>query len=129
MDHRNLYQNVSMGNPAVYMRQKWQPIATAPANAALELSIYDKGEYHALAFPCERQGTGWRDVRTNRSLFLTPTHWRLWDQSSAKRGFVIRANWNSWEPHMDWDDYLRDEARKYRKLAEEANDPLIKQEL
>ena len=32
-------------------------------------------------------------------------------------------------PLMDWDDYLRDEARKYRKLAEEADDPLIKQEL
>jgi hypothetical protein len=30
---------------------------------------------------------------------------------------------------MDWDDYLRDEARKYRKLAEEADDPLIKQQL
>jgi hypothetical protein len=30
---------------------------------------------------------------------------------------------------MDWDDYLRDEARKYRKLAEQAEDPLIKQEL
>jgi hypothetical protein len=30
---------------------------------------------------------------------------------------------------MDWDDYLRDEAQKYRKLAEDANDPLIKQEL
>jgi hypothetical protein len=30
---------------------------------------------------------------------------------------------------MDWDDYLRDEGRKYRKLAEETDDPLIKQEL
>jgi hypothetical protein len=30
---------------------------------------------------------------------------------------------------MDWDDYLRDEARKYRKLAEQADDPLVKQEL
>ena len=30
---------------------------------------------------------------------------------------------------MDWDDYLREEARKYRKLAEQADDPLIKQEL
>jgi hypothetical protein len=29
---------------------------------------------------------------------------------------------------MDWDDYLRDEAKKYRKLADEAADPLIKQE-
>lgn len=30
---------------------------------------------------------------------------------------------------MDWDDYLRDEARKYRKLAEQAENPLTKQEL
>jgi hypothetical protein len=30
---------------------------------------------------------------------------------------------------MDWDDYLRDEAQKYRRLAEEADDPLIKSEL
>ena len=29
---------------------------------------------------------------------------------------------------MDWDDYLRDEAGKHRKLAEET-DALIKQEL
>ena len=30
---------------------------------------------------------------------------------------------------MDFDDYLREEAQKYRKLAEQAHDPLIKQEL
>ena len=35
---------------------------------------------------------------------------------------------------MEWDDYLkddylRDEAKKCRKLAEQAEDPLIKQEL
>jgi hypothetical protein len=30
---------------------------------------------------------------------------------------------------MDWDDYLRDEAKKYRKLAKQADDPLTKQEL
>jgi cytidylate kinase len=30
---------------------------------------------------------------------------------------------------MDWDDYLRDEARKYRKLAEQTEDLLIKREL
>ena len=30
---------------------------------------------------------------------------------------------------MDYDDYLRDEARKYRKLAEESADDVIKQEL
>ena len=31
--------------------------------------------------------------------------------------------------HMDWADYLRDEAAKYRRLAESAEDPVIKQEL
>jgi hypothetical protein len=30
---------------------------------------------------------------------------------------------------MDWADYLRDEAAKYRQLAETAEDPIIKQEL
>jgi hypothetical protein len=30
---------------------------------------------------------------------------------------------------MDWGDYLRDEAAKYRQLAETAEDPLVKQEL
>ncbi len=36
------------------MVKVWQPIATAPAQVELELSIYDKGEYHALVFPCQR---------------------------------------------------------------------------
>jgi len=30
---------------------------------------------------------------------------------------------------MNFDDYLRDEARKYRQLADQAEDPLIKREL
>lgn len=30
---------------------------------------------------------------------------------------------------MDFEDYLRDEAAKYRKLAEQAPDPLTKQDL
>ena len=30
---------------------------------------------------------------------------------------------------MDWADYLRDEAAKFRQLAETAEDPLVKQEL
>ena len=59
--------------------RKWQPIATAPSNAELELSILDAGEYHALAFPCLRDGSGWRDARLDRPLLLLPTHWRLWD--------------------------------------------------
>ena len=62
------------------MEKVWQPIASAPAHVELELSIYDKGEYHALAFPCQRDGSGWRDVRTNRAMQLEPTHWRIWDR-------------------------------------------------
>jgi hypothetical protein len=34
----------------------WKPIATAPVDADLELSVYDEGEYHALVFPCRRDG-------------------------------------------------------------------------
>jgi hypothetical protein len=30
---------------------------------------------------------------------------------------------------MDWPDYLRDQAVMYRKLAEEADDPVVKTEL
>ena len=57
---------------------EWKPIATAPANVELELSIYDKGENHALVFPCKRDGLGWRDVEENRHFLFEPTHWRPW---------------------------------------------------
>jgi hypothetical protein len=30
---------------------------------------------------------------------------------------------------MNFDDYLREEAEKYRRLAEKAKDPIIKREL
>jgi len=30
---------------------------------------------------------------------------------------------------MDWPDYLRDQAVMYRKLAEQADDPVIKNEM
>jgi len=60
----------------------WKPIADAPANTELELSFYDKGNYFVLAFPCQRDGSRWRDVRTSRSLLIKPTHWRLWDHKS-----------------------------------------------
>ena len=44
----------------------------------LELSVYAEGDYHALVFPCRRDGSGWRDVSANRKMPLQPTHWRLW---------------------------------------------------
>ena len=30
---------------------------------------------------------------------------------------------------VDWPDYLRDEAAKYRQLAEQADDPVVRNEL
>jgi hypothetical protein len=54
----------------------WQPIAIAPAEADLELRIYDEGEYHTLVFP-RRRDACWRDVGANRCMPLQPTHWRL----------------------------------------------------
>jgi hypothetical protein len=68
----------------------WRPIASAPRDADLELSIYDKGQYHALVFPCRRDGTGWRDVHANRSMPLAPTHWRLWERKSAELDHLQR---------------------------------------
>jgi hypothetical protein len=56
----------------------WNAIATAPADAELELCVRDGEEYHALAFPCRRNGVGWSDVRLNKILAIRPTHWRLW---------------------------------------------------
>ncbi len=56
-----------------------QPIATAPADADVELSVYDVREYHALVFPCRRDGFGWRDMSAQRRVALEPTHWRLWE--------------------------------------------------
>ena len=65
------------------MEKAWRSIDTAPAGVEVELSVYDNGEYHALVFPCQRDGLGWRDVRANRSMPLEPTHWRLWDRKRA----------------------------------------------
>ena len=56
----------------------WRPIVTAPADAVLELSVYDNGEYHALVFPCRREGSSWCDVGANRPMPVQPTHWRRW---------------------------------------------------
>jgi hypothetical protein len=61
----------------------WKPIATAPAHAELQLSFYEDGEYHALAFPCTRDGDSWRDVRANRLVAVNPTHWRPWPRENT----------------------------------------------
>ena len=52
---------------------KWNPIVTAPSDIDLELCVYDSGEFHALAFPCRRNGVGWSDVRRNKMVLIRPT--------------------------------------------------------
>jgi hypothetical protein len=59
---------------------EWKPIATAPVDADLEVSIFADGEYHALVFPCRRDASGWRDLTLNRLVPIKPTHWRPWPQ-------------------------------------------------
>ena len=59
----------------------WNPIATAPVGAALELCVYDGENYITVAFPCRRNGVGWSDVRLNKMVAIRPTHWRLWEHS------------------------------------------------
>jgi hypothetical protein len=59
------------------MENVGQPVAIAAAAVDLELSIYHNGEYHALVFPCQREGSRWRDVRAHRFMPLEPTHWRV----------------------------------------------------
>jgi hypothetical protein len=51
------------------------------------------------------------------------------NQRAACRRMVARVFGCRTGCHMDWADYLRDEAAKYRQLAEAAEDLSIKQEL
>ena len=53
-------------------------IVSQPNLRLLEVSVYDKGEYHALIFSCRRDGSGWLDARANRRFLFEPTHWRPW---------------------------------------------------
>jgi hypothetical protein len=51
----------------------WQPIATAPFDHPIEVSVYDRGEYHALAFLVRRTAAGWRGEIG--LVAVSPTHW------------------------------------------------------
>jgi hypothetical protein len=56
----------------------WQPISSAPLDRDLELSVIEKGEVHALVFPCRRTQAGWVNAKTGQPVFVDPTHWRVW---------------------------------------------------
>ena len=58
----------------------WQPIATAPFDCDLELSVIEKGEVDALVFPCRRVKSGREDAKTGQLVTVRPTHWRLWPE-------------------------------------------------
>jgi hypothetical protein len=56
----------------------WQIITSAPQDRDLELAVIDKGDTHALAFPCRRAGDGWINALTHARIDVHPTHWRPW---------------------------------------------------
>jgi hypothetical protein len=56
----------------------WQPISTAPFDRDLQLSVIENGKVYALVFACRRTQAGWIDARTGKSVFVDPTHWRVW---------------------------------------------------
>jgi hypothetical protein len=58
----------------------WQPIAIAPFDRELQLSVIEKGEVYALVFPCRRGGNGWVHAKTGQPVFVEPTHWRSWPE-------------------------------------------------
>jgi hypothetical protein len=58
------------------MLDAWQPISTAPFDRDLELAVIDRGEIHALVFPCRHILGGWVHAETKRRIEVYPTHWR-----------------------------------------------------
>ena len=63
----------------------WHPIdpdSDVPTVRDLRLAVVDKGEVHALIFPCRRSGQSWVDANTKRRVEVYPTHWQEWADSS-----------------------------------------------
>jgi len=54
------------------------PISAAPLGLDLEACVIEKGQVHALIFPCRRSETGWIDASTKKIIDIEPTHWRVW---------------------------------------------------
>ena len=60
---------------------EWLPAALAPSDQDLEVCVLDyEGIVHALAFPCNKDGTDWVDARSKKRADLQPTHWRMWER-------------------------------------------------
>jgi hypothetical protein len=65
-----------------------------------------------------------RPTRFGSASQKTQLHLQPGEDNAALHPFTIVKG----KDRMDWDDYLRDQAANYRKLAEIAQDPLVKQE-
>lgn len=62
---------------------EWRPISSAPLAEDLELSVIERGEVHALLFPCRRTDSGWVNATTKWAVSVAPTHWRRWGADGA----------------------------------------------
>jgi len=63
----------------------WQPIATAPFDHDLQLSVIENGEVYALVFACRRTSEGWVAAATNNVVVVRPTHWREWSSEAPRQ--------------------------------------------
>ena len=67
----------------------WRPIATAPFDHDLELSVIETAEVHTLVFPCRRAARGWINAATKTSVVVNPTHWRPWTYPARGAGTAM----------------------------------------
>jgi hypothetical protein len=56
----------------------WHSVSSAPLDCELQLSVIERGEVHALVFPCRRALSGWMNASSGSAVFVDPTHWREW---------------------------------------------------
>jgi hypothetical protein len=59
----------------------WEPIvriADLPRDLDLRLAVIERGEVHALVFPCRRSELGWFDATSGRKVEVYPTHYQPW---------------------------------------------------
>jgi hypothetical protein len=56
----------------------WHPIASAPFDQEVELSVIEADEVHALLFSCRRTARGWVNASIKTAIPVRPTHWRPW---------------------------------------------------
>jgi hypothetical protein len=62
---------------------EWYPIATAPFDRDLQLSVIERGGVYPLVFPCRRTDSGWVHASTSERVFVNPSHWREWPDEES----------------------------------------------